>query len=312
MGHDDAVAVLKLTVSYDGTAFWGSQRQMGRRTVQDELERCLRGLGFEHPATVFAGRTDRGVHAVGQVVRSEDGRPPWSDRKVAMAINATLPDDVAVGTVQRVAPGFHPRYDATWREYRYRIWCGSDQPLERLRVWNRRAPLDVEAMASAARLLIGTHDLAAFTGGGEGVPWSDRARAPRGTVRTIAHCGARTIEPWWGIVPGHGMGIEVRVIADGFLPQLVRTIVSALVEVGMGRKPASWITRLIDASDRRYGPETAPAHGLVLWRVGYDDDLPDPGPDGRQIPVVPTRFHQRVNGEQTTWNDEPIPPDHRT
>lgn len=281
----DAPAALQLTISYDGTSFWGSQRQAGRRTVQGELEQSLGGLGFEQPATVFAGRTDRGVHAVGQVVRSEDGRPSWSEAKLARAINAVLPDDVAVGLVRRVSGGFHPRYDATWREYRYRIWCGGDQPLERHRVWSRRAPLDVEAMARAAQLLVGTHDLAAFTGGGEGVPWSDRSRAPRGTIRTILHCGLWSVDPWWGIVPNEGSGIEVRIIADGFLPQLVRTIVGALVAIGMGQKPADWIARLIDVGDRRYGPATAPAHGLVLWRIGYGDDLPAPGPDGRLISV---------------------------
>lgn len=283
---DGARAVLKLTVCYDGSAFWGSQRQAGRRTVQGELEQSLRLLGLERPGTVFAGRTDRGVHAVGQVVRCEDGRATWSEGKIARAINAVLPNDVAVVGVRRVPMGFHPRYDAIWREYRYRIWCGVDQPLERHQVWSRRAPLDVDAMARAAHLLIGTHDLAAFTGGGEGVPWSDRARAPRGTVRTIAHCGVRTTDSWWGIAPDDGFGIEVRIIADGFLPQLVRTIVGALVTIGLGRRPASWITGLIEASDRRHGPETAPAHGLVLWRIGYGNDLPAPGPDGRQISVL--------------------------
>ena len=284
--QDDAPAALKLTISYDGTAFWGSQRQAGRRTVQGELEQCLSRLGFDRPATVFAGRTDRGVHAVGQVVRCEDGRPSWSEGKIARAVNAVLPEDVAVGVVRRVAGSFHPRYDAVWREYRYRIWCGGNQPLERDRVWIRRAPLDMDAMADAARLLVGTHDLAAFTGGGEGVPWSERSRAPRGTVRTITHCGLQSVDPWWGIAPGEGFGIEFRIIADGFLPQLVRTIVGALVAIGMGEKPASWITRLIEVSDRRYGPETAPAYGLVLWCIGYGDDLPAPAPDGRQISVL--------------------------
>lgn len=286
MDARDEHSALKLTIAYDGTSFQGSQRQSGRRTVQEKLEHALGRLGFEPATTVFAGRTDRGVHALGQVVRCVDHQPGWSETKIARALNAVLPDDIAVGAAHRVCATFHPRYDAVWREYRYRIWCGAEQPLARRQVWSRRTPLETQAMGTAARLFVGTHDLAAFTGGGEGVPWSDRARAPRGTVRTVFHCDVREVEPWWGITPGNGSGIEVRVIADGFLPQLVRAIVGALVMIGMGRRPADWISHLIGVADRRQGPETAPAHGLVLWRIGYGDDLPDPELNGRQITVT--------------------------
>jgi len=280
----EQVPALKLTVSYEGTAFQGSQRQSGGRTVQEELERSLSHLGFEPAATVFAGRTDRGVHAIGQIVRCDDGRPAWAQDKIMRALNAVLPDDISVLAVNRVATSFHPRYDAVWREYRYRIWCGAEHPLVRHRVWSRRAVLNLDAMVHAARLLVGTHDLAAFTGGGEGVPWSARASAPRGTVRTIFHCGVRKTGPWWGIGPGDGYGIELRIIADGFLPQLVRTIAGALVTIGMNRQPSTWITQLIGEADRRHGPVMAPPHGLVLWRIGYGDDLPEA--DGRQLTAM--------------------------
>lgn len=276
---------LKLTIAYDGMKLWGSQKQAGVRTVQDDLERALTRVGFERPATVFAGRTDRGVHAVGQVARCGDGRPEWDGAVLARAVNAHLPDDIAVGQVRRVPAGFHPRYDAAWREYRYRIWCGDDQPLVRRQVWSRRARLDIDAMAEAAQLLVGTHDLATFTGGGEGVPWSDRADARRGTTRTVYHCGALQVGAWWGIVAGDGIGIEIRMIADGFLPQLVRTVVGALTTVGSGKRSKDWMAELIGAADRRSGPVTAPPHGLVLWRVGYGGEVPDPAPDGRQISV---------------------------
>jgi len=199
------------------------------------------------------------------------------------ALNRLLPDDIAVSEVSRVAAGFHPRYDATWREYRYRIWVGGKQPLLERFAWTRRTALDLETMAAAAARIAGTHDLAAFTGGGEGVPWSDRANAKRGTVRTIHHCGVNEVEGWWGIVPGSGAGIEVRIVADGFLPQLVRAVVGGLVAVGTRERPPEWFSDLLRIGDRRSGPVPAPAHGLILWRVGYGQDVPDPAPNGTPI-----------------------------
>ncbi|CAN5812686.1 tRNA pseudouridine(38-40) synthase TruA [soil metagenome] len=278
-----ATAVLKLTVGYDGTGFWGSQRQAGVRTVQQELDEALERLGGGKAATEFAGRTDRGVHAVGQVVRGADIRPEMSGAALHKALNRLLPDDLAISALSRVDPGFHPRFDARWREYRYRLWVGGKQPLVERFAWTRRSELDLAQMAWAASLLEGTHDLAAFTGGGEGVPWSDRANARRGTVRRVYHCGVRAVGPWWAVIPESGIGIEIRIIADGFLPQLVRTLAGALVSVGSHERSATWISELLEVADRRVGPVLAPAHGLILWRVGYDSDIPDPGPNGKQI-----------------------------
>jgi tRNA pseudouridine38-40 synthase len=270
-------------VGYDGAGFLGSQRQARGRTVQQELETALTRLGGKPVTTGFAGRTDRGVHAVGQVVRAEDIRPELTDEGLGRALNRVLPADLAVSAVSRVGPGFHPRYDATWREYRYRIWVGGKQPLANRYAWARRSGLDLEAMASAAASLVGTHDLAAFTGGGEGVPWSDRANARRGTVRSVLLCGVRAVPSWWGVVPGSGTGFEIRMIADGFLPQLVRTVVGGLVTIGSGERSPRWFGELLEFADRRMGPVLAPAHGLILWRVGYGNDVPDPDPDGELI-----------------------------
>ena len=278
-----ATAVLKLTVGYDGTGFWGSQRQAGVRTVQQELDEALARLGGGKAATEFAGRTDRGVHAVGQVVRGADIRPGMSEAALHKALNRLLPDDLAISALSRVDPGFHPRFDARWREYRYRLWVGGKQPLVERFAWTRRSELDLARMARAASLLEGTHNLAAFTGGGEGVPWSDRVKAKRGTVRRVYHCGVRAVGPWWAVIPESGIGIEIRIIADGFLPQLVRTLAGALVSVGSHERPATWISELLEVADRRVGPVLAPAHGLILWRVGYGSDVPDPDPNGKQI-----------------------------
>lgn len=285
--------VLKLVLGYDGAGFWGSQAQAGVRTVQQELNGTLERLGATAPATEFAGRTDRGVHAVGQVVRCADIRPEMTESALRNTLNRLTPDDLAVSDVSRVGAGFHPRYDAVWREYRYRIWVGGKQPLAERYAWTRRTDLDLERMSKASALLEGTHDLAAFTGGGEGVPWSDRASAKRGTTRTILHCGVRVVEPWWSTIPGSGTGLEIRIIADGFLPQLVRTVTGGLVSVGMRERAPEWFSELLEIADRRSGPVLAPAHGLILWRVGYGNEVPDPDPNGKQIVgITPAHMEQ--------------------
>jgi tRNA pseudouridine38-40 synthase len=212
-----------------------------------------------------------------------DIRPELPEPDLMQALNRLLPDDIAVSGIARVPAGFHPRYDAIWREYRYRLWVGDKQPLIVRHAWLRRSDLDIAGMAQAAAILVGTHDLASFTGGGEGVPWASRAQARRGTVRTILRCGVRVVGPWWGVVPGTGFGIEIRIVADGFLPQLVRTVTGALVAVGMREHPPEWFSDLLQAADRRRGPALAPAHGLILWRVGYGNDVPEPDPDDTQM-----------------------------
>lgn len=272
---------LALTLSYDGAGFAGSQVQPGVRTVQGEIDRALGALFGRPSATIFAGRTDRGVHASGQVVGCEDGRGDLETGVIANALNARLPDDVAVVRVERRGGRFHARYDATRREYRYRIWAGAPAPLARRQVWHRRTGLDAAAMEQAAQQLVGRHDFASFAGDGEGVPWSERRRQPRGTVRTILDCAVVELAPWWGVEAGDGELIELRIAADGFLPQMVRNVASALVEVGRGRRPPSWIESLVEDRDRRAGGPPAPAHGLTLWRVAYgvERDEVVPGSD---------------------------------
>jgi tRNA pseudouridine38-40 synthase len=266
--------VVKLVVAYDGREFFGSQRQDGKRTVQGELERAIEEVvGFPVPA-YLAGRTDQGVHAVGQVASLADHRPDLTERTLLQALNAHLPVDLAVTAVERRPLGFHARYDARWREYRYRVWTGVRQPVAAGFVWQRPGTLDPDAMGAAATTLIGTHDVASFAGGGEGVPGSERQSRARGTTRTILVCEVRRICPWWGTVDAGGVLLEVRIAADGFLPKMVRSVTGALVEVGRGARPATWIDELLASRDRRKGPTTAPANGLTLWRVGYDEDDP--------------------------------------
>ncbi len=263
-----------LIVSYHGKEFFGSQRQVGQRTVQGELERAIEEVFGIPVHTNFAGRTDQGVHAVGQVVSLGDYRPDLSDATIVRALNASLPGDLAVLHAERKPLGFHARYDARWREYRYRIWSGVRQPLVRDVVWQRTGALSLPPMQAGAARFVGTHDLASFAGGGEGVPWAEHEEHGRGTVRTVLLARVQRRDPWWGARPEDGQLIEVRVAADGFLPRMVRTIVGALVEIGRGARPPEWIDELLARRDRRLGPMTAPAFGLTLWRVGYGSDEP--------------------------------------
>jgi tRNA pseudouridine38-40 synthase len=271
---------LKLTVAYDGSRVWGSQRQTGRESVQGILETALSRLAGRPVTAELAGRTDRGVHAAGQVASCDDIRPAMPPEAIRQALEPSLGDAVAVVAVERVHGGFHARYDATWREYRYRLWTGARSPLMERFAWHRRQPLDLPAMTDAAGRLVGTHDFASFVAGGEGVPWSERRQRRRGTVRTVRHCSVREVEAWWPSAPIAGQGIEVRVVADGFLPRMVRGFVGALGEIGRGANEPDWIDELLDRADRRVGPHNAPPHGLVLWRIGYGDDVPDPGQHG--------------------------------
>lgn len=274
-------ATLKLTIAYDGTNFVGSQKQNNGRSVQEVLENALSGLAGKETKVELAGRTDSGVHAVGQVASLPDFRPNLSDARMIEAINAHLAEDLAIVGCERVSESFHARYDAVWRDYRYRIWWGVRQPLLRQQVWQRWPALDLEAMAEGAAHLAGEVDLASFTGNGLGVAGAP-ALGRRGTVRNIMHCSVYPVDAWWGTAPANGHGAEIRIIADGFLPQVVRTVAGALAEVGRNKRPPEWIDELIQVADRRQGPQTAPPQGLLLWRVGYGNEVPDPDPVERR------------------------------
>jgi tRNA pseudouridine38-40 synthase len=264
---------LKLTLAYDGSRFAGSQMQPGQRTVQAELERALAVFAKGTVRATLAGRTDTGVHAAGQVASVRDIRPDLDLTSLHRALNAQLPDDLAVVEVERVENEFHARFDAAWREYRYRVWSGVPAPLVRHMVWHVGGRLNAQLLCGVADAFVGEHDFAAFAGGGEGVPWSDRQQAPRGTVRRVLAAQMAPLEPWWGGEPAGGALFEFRVAADAYLPRMVRNMVGALVEVGRGKRPESWIHELLDRRDRRFAGMTAPPQGLILWRVGYRDDV---------------------------------------
>ena len=263
---------LKLTVAYDGSRVWGSQRQAGRVTVQSILEDALASFADRPVGITLAGRTDRGVHATGQVASCDDFRPDLEPDRIRRALEPRTGDAVTVQRIERVDAAFHARFDARWREYRYRLWAGPHSPLVEAFAWHRRGYLDTRRMSDAAERLMGTHDFASYTAGGEGVPWSERQQTARGTVRTVYQCSVEETGPWWPAGPGDGQGIEIRVVADGFLPRMVRGFVGALCDIGRGANEPDWIDELKNRADRRYGPRSAPPHGLVLWRIGYGAD----------------------------------------
>ncbi len=258
----------RLDFGYEGTAFSGSQRQPGLRTVQGVLEEALARLAGEPVRVALAGRTDAGVHAVGQVA-SFDLCWRYDEATLVRALQAWLPEDVVVYRVARMPAGFHARRGAVDREYRYRIWQGEQPPLFLRRfVWRFAGLLDLRAMQEAAQFFLGSHDFRSFAGHGLGGP---KATTP--LVRTITMAEWHLLSP---VVEPVGTGaqiVEFRVRANGFLPQMVRTMVSALVRVGTGAAEPSWISELLERCDRRAAPPPAPPGGLVLWRVRYPEDI---------------------------------------
>ncbi|HET9016194.1 MAG TPA: tRNA pseudouridine(38-40) synthase TruA [Thermomicrobiaceae bacterium] len=259
----------RIDLGYDGAAFLGSQRQPGARTVQETVERAVAEVSGQHVTVTLAGRTDRGVHATGQV-GSFSIRWARSADALARALQAMTPDDLVVRDVREVPGGFHARFDARMREYRYRIWNGPVPPvLLRDRVWWVRRPLVVERMARAALMLVGTHDFASFAGNGVGVPG-----AGVDTARTVSRVEWQELTE--AIEPADGERLlEFQIVADGFLPHMVRNLVGALARVGWGLAEPESLSTLLAARDRRLAPEPAPPAGLTLWKVWYPDIVVD-------------------------------------
>ncbi|MGB7983345.1 MAG: tRNA pseudouridine(38-40) synthase TruA [Candidatus Nanopelagicales bacterium] len=268
-GHPPEVVRLRLLVTYDGAGFCGWARQPGLRSVQGELETAVR-VALRIPGDIpvrvaVAGRTDAGVHATGQVCHADvpaqawraadDPRAGW----VRLRCNGLLERDVRVRALDVAPAGFHARWSAVWRRYRYLVADdpASQDPRTRGHVlWHPR-PLDEAAMSAAAEPFLGEHDFAAFC----------RARPGASSVRTVHEIS------WRRTGPGHAASpVEFEVRADAFCHSMVRSLVGVFLAVGDGRWPVARPAELLRAAARLPLIEAAPAHPLTLVEVGYPPD----------------------------------------
>ncbi len=278
------MARYQVILAYDGTRFVGSQRQATSRTVQSELEKALRKLGWSGRSVLLAGRTDTGVHAAGQVAAFDlDWGHAESD--LLRALNANLPLDMAARDVRLAAPEFHPRFDATSRRYRYRLFCQPVRdPLREKFAWRVWPPAAGDTLQKAASLFIGQHDFAAY-----GTP----PRAGSSTLRTVMNTSWQAREDEW----------HFEVQANAFLYRMVRRLVFIQVAVAQGKVSVDAVARSLagQAEDavlsepvpvKWSGPESkeadrselpaglAPAHGLTLVQVTYPAETPSIGKAG--------------------------------
>ena len=255
------MAIVKLTIAYDGSSFRGFARQPRARTVQGLLEEALRTVLGSVPKVSVAGRTDAGVHAIGQVVSFEAEVDP---ERIQRSINRILAPEIVVREARPAPSGFDARHSATAREYRYRIRTGPwPDPFSAPFEWHRPGDLRLGAMRRAARLLEGEHDFASFC----------RA-SDTGSTRHLRRLS----------VSRDGEILQVTAIADAFLHQMVRSLVGTLVAVGEGRLDPDDIPGVLEARSRSAAGPVAPPDGLTLVRVRYG-----PHPRGRG--------RSRVSGE---------------
>ncbi|WP_223703198.1 tRNA pseudouridine(38-40) synthase TruA [Sutcliffiella deserti] len=245
---------LKCVISYDGSRFEGYQIQKEKRTVQLELHRALTRIhkGFEMRVSA-SGRTDSGVHAIGQVIHFETPltiQPEsWKN-----ALNAYLPKDIWVSKVTMASPAFHAQFDVVKKEYRYKVSLSKEfNVFTRNQIFHYPYKINLEAVKEAAGYLVGTHDFTSFC-----------------SIKTATTNRIRTIYELEVIATGDEL--VFRVVGNGFLYNMVRIIIGTLLDIGQERKKPKEILSILEARDRNAASKTAPAHGLYLWNVMYNDN----------------------------------------
>jgi tRNA pseudouridine38-40 synthase len=273
------MATFKITIAYDGTGFVGWQRQARGTSIQGLIENAVSALDGRHVIVHGAGRTDAGVHALGQVASFALVRDVDADT-VMRAANARLPPAVRIVDAEVADAAFHARHCARAKRYAYRILnrrvC---DVFERAYVWHVPGALDTGAMDAAARQLEGRHDFAAFQASGSAAKTTEREifcvkLSTRGQVslhlaETRPRDGLRG-----GELEAHGGElITIEIAGNGFLRHMIRIIVGSLVEIGRGRRDAEWLGRALASGDRRLAGPTAPACGLFLLGVDYPSDV---------------------------------------
>jgi tRNA pseudouridine38-40 synthase len=249
------MARYQVILAYDGSGFIGSQRQAKPRTVQGELEKALRKLGWSDRSVLLAGRTDTGVHASGQVAAFD---LDWAhaDGDLLRALNASLPVDISVSAVRVVQPEFHPRFDATSRRYRYRLFCQPVRdPLREKFAWRVWPEIDSELLIEVAPFFVGQHDFASY-----GTP----PRAGSSTVRTVMNSSWQSKDDEW----------HFEVQANAFLYRMVRRLVFVQVAVAQGKISVEAVAQSLTGQAKRQKRSElpsglAPAHGLSLIEVTY-------------------------------------------
>jgi tRNA pseudouridine38-40 synthase len=242
-------------LQYHGRDFSGWQRQRQERTVQGTLEDAFQRLVGRRVVTHAAGRTDAGVHALGQVV-SFQAPTSWESNTLKKALNATTPADLWIAELGTARPGFHARRDATARRYRYVVGCdaAAASPFRREYEWDLARPLDGDALLDAAAAFIGEHDFRAYSTAGPAKP----------------HYRCRITVADWQERPG-GEGFIFTIEADRFLHRMVRFIMGAMVDVALGRRPAEDLTRLLRLRTNSEASSPAPPKGLYLVGARYPD-----------------------------------------
>ena len=254
--HTPASAHLALLLAYDGTAYYGWQKTKEGPSIEASLEAALSQI-FQQPIELqAASRTDRGVHALGQVVDVWVSRHVQDYDRLLISLNSLLPPDIRVRKVTEVPGSFHPTLDVTSKVYTYRVSVGAFQlPSERWTHWHVHTPLDITLLLDASKEFIGTHDFRGFT--------NNRKDLNQETVRTIFRLDIQRGD----------QELTFEIEGDHFLYRMCRNIVGTLVSISAGKLPRRAIQEAFQSRKREHTGVTAPSHGLCLMRVSYDHSL---------------------------------------
>lgn len=260
---------LKLTIAYDGTNYAGWQRQINGVAIQQIIEDEIAAIVGTHGALMAAGRTDAGVHAAAQVASITIDHPIGAE-DLLRALNARIKGgDIRIRSIEEMPLGWSARAAAKSKTYRYAIWNGAiPSPFFRHVVWHVPQTLDLERMSRAAQSLIGEHDFVAFQGGGSDVVTTVRRLLSAEVVEMNVDTDLPVALSPIALDRG-GRLIRIEISGTGFLRHMVRTITGTLVDIGRGNKEVDDLRAIIESKDRSRAGQTAPAQGLMLWKVQY-------------------------------------------